>query len=162
MSGRFRLTKSKFQILLFIQILYFPFPFPNFANFSNFFLPNFANFSKFFQFLQKFHFLPVFSFFSKFFLYPLIWFLPRTVVFFSKMIAVAPKILLLFQILTAIFSWDWSWEFDMSWSGPRKKNSWSWKILVDIYSWERSWKARIVLVLNCPKFPNFGKAENFF
>lgn len=119
MSGRFRLTKSKFQILLFIQIL--SFPFPNFANFSNFFLPNFANFSKFFQFLQKFHFLPVFSFFSKFFLYPLIWFLPRTVVFFSEMIAVAPKILLLFQILTAIFSWDWSWEFDRSWSGPRQK-----------------------------------------
>lgn len=117
MPGRFRLTKSKFQILLFIQILSFPLPFPNFANFSNFFLPNFANFSKFFQFFQ----FPVFSFFSKFFLYPLIWFLPRAVVFFNKMIAVAPKILLFFQILTAIFSWDWSWEFDMSWSGPRQK-----------------------------------------
>ena len=91
MPGRFRLTKSKSQILLFIQILSFHFPFPNFANFSKFFLPNFANFSKFFQFLQKFHFLPVFSFFSKFFLYPLIWFLPRAVVFFSEMIAAAPK-----------------------------------------------------------------------
>ena len=117
MPGRFRLTKSKFQILLFIQILSFPFPLPNFANFSNFFLPNFANFSKSVKF-SSFQFFP---FFSKFFLYPLIWFLPRAVVFFSEMIAVAPKILLLFQILTAIFSWDWSWEFDMSWSGSHQK-----------------------------------------
>jgi hypothetical protein len=47
-------------------------------------------------------------------------FLLRAVVFFSKMIAVVPKILLAFQILTAIFSWDWSWEFDRSWSGPHQ------------------------------------------
>ena len=31
------------------------------------------------------------------------------------------KILLLFQILTIVFSWDWSWEFDRSWSGPYQK-----------------------------------------
>ena len=101
MPGRFRLTKSKFQIFTILS------SFPNSPNSS--------------QFFQKFHFLPVFSFFSKFFLYPLIWFLPRAVVFFSKMITVAPKILLLFQILAVIFSWDWSWEFDRSWSGPYQK-----------------------------------------
>lgn len=44
----------------------------------------------------------------------------------------------------------------------RTKNLENWQILVDIYSWERSWKAGIILILNCPKFPNFGKAENFF
>lgn len=101
MSGRFRLTKSKFQIL---SIFHF---FSNFPNFS--------------QLFQKFYFLPVFSFFSKFFLCPLIWFLSRAVVFFSKMIVHHIKILLLFQILTVVFSWDWSWEFDMSWSGPYQK-----------------------------------------
>ena len=104
MPGQFRLTKSKFQILSIFPLL------------STFF--NFSQFSKFFQ---KFPFLPVFSLFPKFFLYPLIWFLSRAVVFFSKMIVHRTKILLLFQILTAIFSWDWSWEFDMSWSGPHQK-----------------------------------------
>ena len=42
------------------------------------------------------------------------------------------------------------------------KNLENWQILANVYSWERSWEAGIVLVLNCPKFPNFGKAENFF
>ena len=84
-------------------------------------LPDLSNSSNFIQFFQKFHFLPVFSFFSKFFLYPLIWFLPRAVLFFSKMIVRHTKILLFFQILTIVFSWDWSWEFDRSWSGPYQK-----------------------------------------
>ena len=117
MSGRFRLIKSKFQILLFIQILSFPLPFPNFANFSKFFLPNFANFSKFFQFFQ----FPVFSFFSKFFLHPLIWFLPRTVVFFSKMIAAAPKFYCSSKFWQPFAAAIGAGEFDRSWSGPRQK-----------------------------------------
>lgn len=105
MSGRFRLTKSKFQILSIFPILA-----KNFILFK--FFP--------FQICQFFQF-PVFSFFSKFFLYPLIWFLLRAMVFFSKMIVRHTKILLLFQILTVVFSWDWSWEFDRSWSGPYQK-----------------------------------------
>ena len=98
-TGRFRLTKSKFQILSIFPII---------------------SLSKFFQIFQLFHLSNSVNF-SKFFLSPLIWFLPRAVVFFSNMIAVAPKILLFFQILTVVFSWDWSWEFDMSWSGPYQK-----------------------------------------
>ena len=42
-------------------------------------------------------------------------------VFFSKMIVRHTKNLLPFQILTVVFSWDWSWEFDRSWSGPYQK-----------------------------------------
>ena len=101
MSGRFRLTKSKFQI------------------FTIFF--NSSHSSNFIQFFQKFPFLPVFFFFSKFFLSPLIWFLSRAVVFFSKMIVRHTKILLFFQILTIVCSCDWSWKFDRSWSGPYQK-----------------------------------------
>ena len=101
MSGRFRLTKSKFQIFSILS--------------------SFPNSSNFIQFFQKFPFLPILSNSSKFFLYPLIWFLPRAVVFFSKMIVRHTKILLLFQILTVVFSWDRSWEFDRSWSGPHQK-----------------------------------------
>lgn len=107
MPGRFRLTKSKFQIL------------------SIFF--NSSNSSKFIQFFQKFPFLQVFpicqilSIFSKFFLSSLIWFLSRAVVFFSKMIVRHTKILLFFQILTVVCSCDWSWKFDRSWSGPYQK-----------------------------------------
>ena len=115
----------------------------------------------FFQFSQKFPFLPVFPFFSKFFLYPLIWFFLRAVVFFSKMIVRHTKILLFFQILTAVFSWDWSWEFDRSWSGPHQK-------FLKLENFRRYLQLGKELEscdcfnLNCPKFPNFGKAENFF
>lgn len=145
MSGRFRLTKSKSQILSIFPILaknfilfkFFPFQiFPNLSNFS---------ISSFFLFLQI---LP----------FSLNLFLLRAVVFFSKMTAVAPKILLFFQILTTVFSWDWSWEFDRSWSGPYQK----FLKLENFGKCFQLGKAGIVLVLNCPKFPNFGKAENFF
>ena len=135
MSGRFRLTKSKFQILS----IFFIFP----------------------PFFQKFPFLPIFSFFSKFFLSPLIWLLSRAVVFFSKMIVRYTKILLFFQILTVVFSWDWSWEFDRSWSGPYQK-------FLKLENFRRYLQLGKELEsydsfnLNCPKFPNFGKAENFF
>ena len=141
MPGRFRLTKSKFQIL------------------SIFFI--FPHSSNFIQLFQKFPFLPVFSFFSKFFLSPLIWFLPRAVVFFSKMIVRHTKILLFFQILAVVFSWDWSWEFDRSWSGPYQK-------FLKLENFRRYLQLGKELEscdcfnLNCPKFPNFGKAENFF
>ena len=144
MSGRFRLTKSKFQIL---SIL------------SSF--PNFVNFLRFIQFFQKFPFLPIFSFFSKFFLSPLIWVLLRAVVFFSKMIVRHTKILLFFQILTVVFSWDWSWEFDRGWSGPYQK-------FLKLENFRRYLQLGKELEscdyfnLNCPKFPNFGKAGNFF
>lgn len=106
MSGRFRLTKSKSQILSILSVFFY---------------------FQFFPILPKISFSSSFSHlsnsanFSKFFLSPLIWFLPRAVVFFSKMIAVAPKILLCFQILAVVFSWDWSWKFDRSWSGPYQK-----------------------------------------
>lgn len=111
MPGCFRLTKSKFQILSILSIFSILVKISFYSIFS---------LSKFFQICQIFQ-LPIFSFFSKFFLYPLIWFLPRAVVFFSKMIVRYTKILLLFQILAVVFSWDWSWEIDRSWSGPYQK-----------------------------------------
>ena len=46
----------------------------------------------------------------------------------------------------------------MSWNGPHQK-------FYDFPNFGKCLqlgKAGIVLVLNCPKFPNFGKAENFF
>ena len=141
MSGRFRLTKSKFQI------------------FTIFF--NSSHSSNFIQFFQKFPFLPVFSFSPNFFLSPLIWFLSRAVVFFSKMIVRHTKILLFFQILTVIFSWDWSCKFDRSWSGPYQK-------FLKLENFRRYLQLEKELEscdsfnLNCPKFPNFGKAGNFF
>ena len=141
MSGRFRLTKSKFQIFTIFHI--FPIPF----NYT--------------QFFQNFPFLPVFTLFPKFFLSSLIWFLSRAVVFFSKMIVRHTKILLLFQILTVVCSCDWSWEFDRSWSGPYQK-------FLKLENFRRYLQLGKELEscdcfnLNCPKFPNFGKAENFF
>lgn len=45
----------------------------------------------------------------------------------------------------------------MSWSGPYQK-------FYDFPNFNKCLqlgKAGIVLVFNCPKFPNFGKAENF-
>ena len=39
------------------------------------------------------------------------------------------------------------------------KNFRIFQILTSVFSWE---KAGIALVLNCPKFPNFGKAGIFF
>ena len=147
MPGWFRLTKSKFQILS----IFF-----NFFNSSNF-----IQFSQFFPFPSNFSHLSNSVNFSKFFLSPLIWFLPRAVVFFSKMITVAPKILLFFQILTVVCSCDWSWEFDRSWSGPYQK-------FLKLENFRRYLQLGKELEscdsfnLNCPKFPNFGKAENFF
>ena len=91
----FRLTKSKFQILSIIQV----FLFPNLSNFS---------ISSFFLFLQI---LP----------FSLILVSSAGGGVFSKMIVRHTKILLLFQILAVVFSWDWSWEFDRSWSGPYQK-----------------------------------------
>ena len=101
MPGWFRPTKSKFQIFTIFSILS-------------------TSTSKFFQFCQIFQF-------SIFFLFLQI--LPLSLILvssagggvFSKMIVRHTKILLLFQILTVIFSWDWSWEFDRSWSGPCQK-----------------------------------------
>ena len=138
MPGRFRLTKSKFQIFTIFSILS-------------------TSTSKFFQFCQIFQF-------SIFFLFLQI--LPLSLILvssagggvFSKMIVRHTKILLLFQILTVVFSWDWSWEFDRSWSGPYQK----FLKLENFGKCFQLGKAGIVLVLNCPKFPNFGKAENFF
>ena len=81
-------------------------------------------------------------------------------VFFSKMIVRHTKILLLFQNLTVVFSWDWSWEFDRSWSGPHQK-------FLKLENFRRYLQLGKELEscdyfnLNCPKFPNFGKAENF-
>ena len=141
MPGWFRLTKSKFQILsIFFQ---------------------FSQFFQFYPILPKISFSSSFFLFSKFFLFPLIWFLPRAVVFFSKMIVRHTKILLSFQILTVVFSWDWSWEFDRSWSGPYQK-------FLKLENFRRYLQLGKELEscdcfnLNCPKFPNFGKAENFF
>ena len=102
MSGRFRLTKSKFQILSIFPIISLSQFFQIFPNFQVFLI---TNFSLFLQILP----------------FSLILFLSRAVMFFSEMIAVTAKILLFFQILTVVFSWDWSWEFDRSWSGPHQK-----------------------------------------
>ena len=46
----------------------------------------------------------------------------------------------------------------MSWSGPHQK----FREFPNFDKCFQLGKAGIVLVLNCPKFPNFGKAENFF
>ena len=45
----------------------------------------------------------------------------------------------------------------MSWSGPHQK----FLKLENFGKCFQLGKAGIVLILNCPKFPNFGKAENF-
>ena len=165
----FRLTKSKFQILSifshFVNFFHF-FPtlsiFPllsKFCQFFNFFrLPIFYNFPNSSQFFQKFHFLPIFSLFSQILPFSLNLVSSAGSGVFQQDDRHRTKILLLFQILTVVFSWDWSWEFDMSWSGPHQN-------FQDFPNFGKCFqlgKAGIVLVLNCPKFPNFGKAENFF
>ena len=145
MSGQFRLTKSKFQILSIFPLLsiYSSCSLSKFFQISHFF--SISNFSLFLQILPFF----------------LILFTSRAVVFFSKMIARRTKILLFFQILTVVCSCDWSWEFDRSWSGLHQKFS-KLENFGNCFQLEKELESCDCFNLNCPNFPNFGKAKNFF